>query len=131
MSSLTGKQSKPSKSCLISVSEEGISGCFHLFPRQGASSGHLFQLVINSQKETMKCWTKELGRIVSENLSCSRGFSTSDSENYKIILLLLKCFYLLSDRDEMHLRVHFWLWLTHTRHSCHYLYRTDIAYLLG
>lgn len=79
---------------------EGISGCFHLLPRQGASSGHLFQLVTNSQKESMRGSAKELKKNqVSKNVSCLRGFSTYGSENDKIILLLLKWVMPLSNKD--------------------------------
>jgi hypothetical protein len=55
----------------------------------------------------MRSWAKELERIASEHLSYPREFSTSDSEHYKITLLLLKCVLPLLNRDEMHLRQHF------------------------
>ena len=90
------------------MSQGGISGYFHPFPRQGASSGHLFQLIVNSQKENMRYWAKELERIASEHLSYPREFSTSDSEHYKITLLLLKCVLPLLNRDEMHLSISSW-----------------------
>lgn len=91
----------------MNTSEEGISGCFHLFPRKAISSIHLFQLVIQSQKETMSGWARELERTKSlKTLFCSKNFSASGSENYKIILLLLKCVISISNRDGMNFRVH-------------------------
>lgn len=92
----------------MNLSEEELSGCFHSFHRQDVSSIYLFQLVINGQKETMSGSAKALERIKSLKIrSCSRReFSPSGSENYKITLLLLKCVTRLSNRDEMHVRVH-------------------------
>lgn len=87
----------------MNMSEEELSGCFHSFLRQDVSSIYLFQLVINGQKENMSGSAKELERIKTlKILPCSREFSPSRSENYKITLLLLKCVTALSNRDEMY-----------------------------